>query len=88
MFSQEPRRLLKRNQLMEVICQFRFPEILAIAAKPPVDFQEAIRDEFPSSVPGRKFQPRKLPAPRGISLCKISRRPSTISLPRQTAVGG
>ena len=41
MFSQEPRRFLKKNQLMEVICQFRFPEILAIAAKPPVDFQEA-----------------------------------------------
>ena len=47
MFSQEPRRFLKKNQLMDVICQFRFPEILAIAAKPPVDFQEAIRDEFP-----------------------------------------
>ena len=47
MFSQEPRRLLRKNQLMEVICQFRFPEILAISAKPPVDFQEAIRDEFP-----------------------------------------
>ena len=33
MFSQEPRRFLKKNQLMEVICQFRFPEILASAAK-------------------------------------------------------
>ena len=32
MFSQEPRRLLNRNELMVVICEFRFPEILAIAA--------------------------------------------------------
>ena len=59
MFSQEPRRLLRKNQLMEVICQFRFPEILAISAKPPVDFQEAIRDEFP------QYNTRKeIPAPR------------------------
>ena len=88
MFSQEPRRLLKRNQLMEVICQFRFPEILAIAAKPPVDFQEAIRDEFPQFSARKEIPAPKIAAPRGISLCKISRRPSTISLPRQTAVGG
>ena len=72
MFSQEPRRLLKRNQLMEVICQFRFPEILAIAAKPPVDFQEAIRDEFP------QFSARKeIPAP------KIAGTPGNFSLQNQ-----
>jgi uncharacterized protein (TIGR04255 family) len=33
--------------LGEVICQLRFPEILAIEANLPVDFQEAIRDTFP-----------------------------------------
>jgi uncharacterized protein (TIGR04255 family) len=33
--------------LGDVLCQLRFPEILAIEAKIPVDFQEAIRDEFP-----------------------------------------
>ena len=62
MFSQEPRRFLKKNQLMEVICQFRFPEILAIAAKPPVDFQEAIRDEFPQ-YSARKEIPAPTPSP-------------------------
>ena len=47
MFSTEPRVTYRKNQLGEVICQLRFPEILAISAKPPVDFQEAIRSEFP-----------------------------------------
>ncbi len=47
MFSNEPRCFYRRHQLAEVICQFRFPEILAISAKAPVDFQEAIRAEFP-----------------------------------------
>lgn len=47
MFSNENRCIYSRNQLAEVICQLRFPEILSIGAKVPVDFQEAIRDEFP-----------------------------------------
>ena len=44
MFSHELRCIYKNNQIAEVICQLRFPEILSIAAKLPVDFQEAIRD--------------------------------------------
>ena len=47
MFSHEPRCHYRRNPLGEVICQLRFPEILAISANPPVDFQEVIRDEYP-----------------------------------------
>ena len=47
MFSHEPRCIYKANQLGEVICQLRFPEILRIAAQPPVDFQEAIRASYP-----------------------------------------
>ena len=47
MFSQEPRCIYKANQLGEVICQLRFPEILRIAAQPPVEFQEAIRASYP-----------------------------------------
>lgn len=47
MFSQKERCIYKANQLGEVICQLRFPEILAIAAQPPVDFQEAIRASYP-----------------------------------------
>ncbi len=47
MFSQEPRCIYSNNQLAEVICQLRFPDILTINAKPPADFQELIRAEYP-----------------------------------------
>lgn len=59
MYSEEKRCRYGRNQLTEVICQFYFPEILSIAANPPVDFQEAIRDQYP------RFQRRmEIPAPK------------------------
>ena len=47
MFSEEQRCLYHNHQLVQVICQLRFPEILTIGANAPVDFQEAIRGEFP-----------------------------------------
>ena len=47
MFSMEPRCVYRANQLGEVICQLRFPEILTIEANIPAAFQEAIRGEFP-----------------------------------------
>ena len=47
MFSTETHCLYEKNPVAEVICQFRFPEILTIEANLPVDFQEAIRKEFP-----------------------------------------
>ena len=47
MFSQERRCVYQNNQLADVICQLRFPEILSISANLPVQFQEEIRSEFP-----------------------------------------
>ena len=47
MFSKEDRRILRKNQLAEVICQFRFPEILIIGTTPPAEFQEMLRSTFP-----------------------------------------
>lgn len=47
MFSDEPRCVYQANQIAEVICQLRFPEILTIEANAPVDFQEAVRGAFP-----------------------------------------
>jgi len=47
MFSQKKRCIYANNQLADVICQLRFPEILSIGANLPVDFQDAIRDDFP-----------------------------------------
>lgn len=47
MFSKEPRCQYSKNQLADVICQLRFPEILTINANLPVEFQEAIRMQYP-----------------------------------------
>ncbi len=59
MFSNEERCRYRRPQLTEVICQLRFPEILTIGANAPVDFQEAIREEYP------QYSARKeMPAPK------------------------
>ena len=37
----------EKNQLVEVICQLRFPAILSIEAKEPADFQDTVRGRFP-----------------------------------------
>lgn len=59
MFSTEQRCLYGANPLAEVICQLVFPEILTIGANVPVEFQEAIRDQFP-----RYSSRQESPAPR------------------------
>lgn len=75
MFSHEERCIYRKNQLGEVICQLRFPEILTIGANLPVDFQEAIRDEFPI------YSSRKEnPAP------KLTGAPGNIQLQKQEPV--
>ncbi len=47
MFNDCERCLYQKNQLLEVICQLRFPTILSISAREPAEFQEAIRQDFP-----------------------------------------
>ncbi len=47
MFSKHPRCIYENNQLSEVICQLRFPEILSISANAPAELQEEIRRDFP-----------------------------------------
>lgn len=59
MFSDEPRCRYGAHAPAEVICQFRFPEILAISAREPVEFQEAIREAFPQFL-----RRQELPAPK------------------------
>lgn len=56
MFSAEERVIFQKNQLIEVICQLRFPEILAVEAKSPADFQDAIREDYPVYRLGRELQ--------------------------------
>ncbi len=59
MFSMEKRCRYGANQLVEVICQLRFPEILSIGENVPAVFQEAIREQYP------RFSRRmEVPAPK------------------------
>ena len=74
MFSHESRCIYENNQLGEVICQLRFPEILAIGANLPVDFQEAIRGVFPNTPPKRKYPRPESPECRVISRWKSRSR--------------
>ena len=39
--------IYEKNQLIETICQLRFPTILSIDTKEPADYQDTIRAEFP-----------------------------------------
>ena len=47
LYSDHPRVHYGKPQLAEVICQLRFPAILSIGAREPVDFQDAVRGMFP-----------------------------------------
>ena len=48
MKSAEGKRFIyEKAQLIEVICQLRFPAILSIDTKEPADFQETVREKFP-----------------------------------------
>ena len=47
MRSEEARQIFKRRQLLEVICQLRFPDILKIESTDPAEFQDRIRCEYP-----------------------------------------
>ena len=69
MFSREERCVYRSSQLGEVICQLRFPEILTIGANSPVDFQEAIRDEYPQySVRKESAAPKITGTPGNLTL--------------------
>lgn len=77
MFSQKERCIYMRNPLSDVICQLRFPEILAIGATPPVAFQEAIRAEYPQySARKESPAPKIVGAPGSFSL---ENQPQTIN---------
>lgn len=85
MFSTEERCLLKKNQLSEVICQLRFPDILAIGANQPVAFQEAIRDAYPQfAVRQETPAPRITGAPGNMTL---ENRPAAINYQFASADG-
>lgn len=74
MFLDKPRCKYSNNQLAEVICQLRFPEMLAINATPPATFQEAIRSEYPLYSTSVEAMPPKINhTPNGIHIEKQPR---------------
>jgi len=46
-FPEVDRVIYKNNPIVELICEFRFPRILSINEKAPVEFQEKIRSSYP-----------------------------------------
>jgi uncharacterized protein (TIGR04255 family) len=46
-FPESERVIYQRNPLIQVACQLRFPPILKIVHQEPVDFQDAIRVQYP-----------------------------------------
>ena len=59
------RCIYQNNQLADVICQLRFPEILRIGTEPPAEFQERIRQAYPLYSVKEEAQPAKLSGPPG-----------------------
>ena len=77
MQSNKLRCIYKRNQLANVICQLRFPDILSINHEEPAMFQEAIREAFPIyAMQSEQHPPRITGAPGNL---KIETPPATIN---------
>ena len=77
MFSQEERCIYQNNQLADVICQLRFPEILSISTTLPARFQDAIRDTYPQYSSKMEANPPKIEQNNGnLALVK---QPSTVN---------
>ena len=51
----------EKPQLLEVICQLRYPTILSIDAKTPADFQDTVRASFPRY----QLKLERVPGPEG-----------------------
>jgi len=47
-FPDYRRAIFAKNPLIEVVCQVRYPRLLAIDAELPVDFQKRIQGQFPT----------------------------------------
>ena len=85
MFSEKERCIYGRNQLAEVICQLRFPEILTINTTPPAEFQELIRAEYP-----QYSSAAEAPAPRVIGVpgnLQVQNQPITLNYQFSSADG-
>jgi uncharacterized protein (TIGR04255 family) len=46
-FPSSPRVVFRKNPLEQVICQLKFPTILEISSRDPVEFQNRVRERYP-----------------------------------------
>ncbi len=77
MFCANNRCKYENNQLADVICQLRFPEILSINTTIPDKFQDLIRDEYPLYSARKEAPAPKIKGgPEGFTLEK---QPDTIN---------
>lgn len=85
MFSTSERCIYKSNQLADVICQLRFPEILSIGTTVPAQFQELIRSDYPQfSSRQEEPAPKIKGGPTGFSL---ENQPKTVNYQFTSADG-
>lgn len=85
MFSDNDRCQYRNNQLADVICQIRFPEILTISTNPPAAFQEEIRSEYPKYLPITEAQSPKFSGTPGN--LHIENQPASINYQFTSADG-
>ena len=77
LFSDNARYKYARPQLMEVICQLRFPAILSIGSTDPAQFQEAIRTDFPRYVAQQEQQQPRVENPNTPNAKLVQQPPIT-----------
>jgi len=65
------------NQLVEVICQLRFPEIPAIQKDMPATFQEAIRQDYPQYFQRQDIAPPRISGTPG--QFRVENSPSSVN---------
>ena len=66
-----------KNQLADVICQLRFPEILSINTTPPADFQDQIRIQYPQFSTNHEVSPPKIVGIPGNM--QVATQPATVN---------
>lgn len=85
MFSTKPRCQYLNNQLADVICQLRFPEILSISTNIPAEFQDMIRDSFPKYTSKLEHSAPKLTGQPGN--LALQKQPPTVNYQFSSADG-
>jgi uncharacterized protein (TIGR04255 family) len=80
-FPDVPRVIYKKNPLVKVICQIKFPPILKIDAEIPAQFQEKIRIDFPNY--SDKQEPRFELSPELRGKLSVDNLTNILALPKR-----